>query len=162
MGFFFYTSQIHHQSSPHLRPGVLTRVPDVCVHMYIYISIYVVSEMVASMSSIMECVHVQVLIDIHTCVHIHIFKHKFIMIIYIPQADSLPLRFLGLMAATLSIANIAWLIDVPQIFTTSLVHSRIGNTPVYTYTHAHTRTHTHIHTHIYAYIYIYMSFWFSK
>ena len=94
-------------------------------------------------------------IYIHMYTYIYSSTYKIVIYIYIPQADSLPLRFLGLMAATLSIANIAWLIDVPQFSTTSLVQSRIGNTPVYTYTHAHTHTHTRMYMGIYTYIYVF-------
>ena len=71
------------------------------------------------------------------------------------QADSPPLQLLGLMAETLSITNIARLTDVPQFSTTSLVQSRIGNTPVYTYTHAHTHTHARMYMGIYTYIHIF-------
>jgi len=149
------THQIHHQSSPHRHPGVVTRVPDMCMHMYIYISIYGVSEMDTSILSILKCIRVHLLIYIHTYVYIHIFKYKFIMYIYIPQADSPPLQFLGLIAETLSLTNIARLIDVPQFSTTSLVQSRIGNTPVYTYTHAHTHTHARMYMGIYTYIHIF-------
>ena len=94
---------------------------------------------------------------IHIYMHTYIYSSTYIFIIYIyiPQADSPPLQFLGLMAETLSIANIAWLINVPQFSTTSLVQSRIRNTPVYTYTHAHTHTHTRMYMGIYTYIYVF-------
>jgi len=72
-----------------------------------------------------------------------------------PQADSPPLQLLGLMAETLSITNIARLINVPQFSTTSLVQSRIGNTPVYTYTLAHTHTHKRMYMRIHTYIYVF-------
>ena len=86
------------------------------------------------------CIHTYIQVQIYN-VHVH--------------ADSPPLQLLWLMAETLSITNIARLINVPQFSTTSLVQSRIGNTPVYTYTLAHTHTHKRMYMRIHTYIYVF-------
>jgi len=77
---------------------------------------------------------------IRTCVYICILNAQFTMIIYKPQADSPPLQSLELTSQTWSTTNIARLIYAPQLSTTSLVQSRIGNIPLYIYTN----THTHV------------------